>query len=261
MARPALIAGNWKMHKDHQEALHLVRDLGLRLNATLTSKRVEVAVHPPFTDLRTVQSIVEADKLPISLGAQHCSHLDKGAYTGEVSATMLAKLQTRYVLVGHSERRALYAMDDSLVQQTASAVIGAGMVAVVCVGESTEERSDGLTDEVLTRQVAAAVRGLPDNAAEDLVVAYEPVWAIGSGQAATAEDAQGAATHIRSVLASVLGTAAAKTIRILYGGSVQPANTEELLSGPDVDGVLVGGASLDAATFTEIVAAAVRCYP
>ena len=261
MARPALIAGNWKMHKDHQEALHLVRDLGLRLNATLTSKRVEVAVHPPFTDLRTVQSIVEADKLPISLGAQHCSHLDKGAYTGEVSATMLAKLQTRYVLVGHSERRALYAMDDSLVQQTASAVIGAGMVAVVCVGESTEERSDGLTDEVLTRQVTAAVRGLPDNAAEDLVVAYEPVWAIGSGQAATAEDAQGAAVHIRSVLASVLGTAAAKTIRILYGGSVQPANTEEILSGPDVDGVLVGGASLDAATFTEIVAAAVRCYP
>ena len=115
MARNALIAGNWKMNKDHQEALHLVRDLGLRLNSTLTTKRVEVAVHPPFTDLRTVQSIVEADKLPISLGAQHCSHLDKGAYTGEVSATMLAKLQTRYVLVGHSERRSFYAMDDALV--------------------------------------------------------------------------------------------------------------------------------------------------
>jgi len=261
MARNALIAGNWKMNKDHQEALHLVRDLGLRLNSTLTTKRVEVAVHPPFTDLRTVQSIVEADKLPISLGAQHCSHLDKGAYTGEVSATMLAKLQTRYVLVGHSERRSFYAMDDALVQQTASAVIGAGMVAVVCVGESTEERNDGLTDEVLTRQVTAAVRGLPDDAAEDLVVAYEPVWAIGSGQAATADDAQGAAAHIRNVLSSVLGTAAAKSVRILYGGSVQPGNTEELLSAPDVDGLLVGGASLDAATFTEIVAAAVRCYP
>lgn len=261
MARNALIAGNWKMHKDHQEALHLVRDLGLRLQTVLSSSKVEVAVHPPFTDLRTVQSIVEADKLPISLGAQHCSDLEKGAFTGEVSATMLAKLATRYVLVGHSERRALFGMDDALVHRTAAAVIGAGMTAVVCVGESTEQREAGETEAVLEAQLTAAVRGLPDGAADDLVVAYEPVWAIGSGRAATAEDAQHAANFARGVLGSSLGTQAAKGIRILYGGSVQPTNTEELLSGGDVDGLLVGGASLDAATFAEIVAAAVRCYP
>ena len=231
MVRNALIAGNWKLNLDHHEALHLIRDLGLRLNQLELSK-VEVAVHPPFTDLRTVQTIVEGDKLPISLGAQHVSHHAKGAYTGEVSTTMLAKLKTQYVLVGHSERRALFGMDDQLVQQTAAAVIAEGMSAVICVGES----------------------------AEAIVLAYEPVWAIGTGQAATAEDAQNAASFLRETLSSSLGKAAADSIRILYGGSVQPQNTEELLGGPDVDGVLVGGASLNGATFAEIVAAAVRCY-
>lgn len=259
MSRTALIAGNWKLHKDHQEAIHLVSDLGLRLKQ-LELGAVEVAVHPPFTDLRTVQSIVQGDKLPISLGAQHVSHHEKGAFTGEVSVAMLAKLQTRYVLVGHSERRTLFAMDDATVQATAKAVIQAGMVAVICVGESAEEREDGQTNDVLSRQVLAAISGLPNNAADAIVLAYEPVWAIGSGAAATAEDAQLTANHLRGVVASVLGTASANEVRVLYGGSVQPGNTEELLRGEDVDGVLVGGASLDAATFCEIVAAAVRCY-
>jgi len=259
MARTALIAGNWKLHKDHQEAIHLVSDLGLRLKQ-LELGSVEVAVHPPFTDLRTVQSVVEGDKLPISLGAQHVSHHAKGAYTGEVSAAMLAKLQTRYVLVGHSERRTLYGMDDATVHATARAVIEAGMVAVVCVGESAAQREAGATNDVLSQQVLTALSGLPNNAADAIVLAYEPVWAIGSGAAATAEDAQLAAVHLRGVVASVLGTEPANEVRVLYGGSVQPGNTEELLGGSDVDGLLVGGASLDAATFSEIVAAAVRCY-
>ena len=259
MVRNALIAGNWKLNLDHHEALHLIRDLGLRLNQLELSK-VEVAVHPPFTDLRTVQTIVEGDKLPISLGAQHVSHHAKGAYTGEVSTTMLAKLKTQYVLVGHSERRALFGMDDQLVQQTAAAVIAEGMSAVICVGESAEEREAGEMTAVLERQTLTAVRGLPASAADAIVLAYEPVWAIGTGQAATAEDAQNAASFLRDTLSSSLGKAAADSIRILYGGSVQPQNTEELLGGPDVDGVLVGGASLNGATFAEIVAAAVRCY-
>jgi triosephosphate isomerase len=259
MARTALIAGNWKLHKDHQEAIHLVSDLGLRLKQ-LELGAVEVAIHPPFTDLRTVQSLVEGDKLPISLGAQHVSHHERGAFTGEVSVAMLAKLQVRYVLVGHSERRTLYGMDDAVVHATARAVIEAGMVAVICVGESASEREQGDTNEVLSRQVIAALSGLPNNAADAIALAYEPVWAIGSGAAATAGDAQLAAQHLRGVVGSILGTSAANEVRILYGGSVQPTNTEELLSGPDVDGVLVGGASLDAATFSEIAAAAVRCY-
>ncbi len=257
--RTALIAGNWKLNKDHLEAIHLIGDLGLRLS-NLDLGRVEVAVHPPFTDLRTVQSLVEGDKLPISLGAQHCSHHHHGAFTGEVSAPMLAKLQTRYVLVGHSERRAMFAMDDQVVHQTAKAVITEGMVAVVCVGETEAEREQGQTLAVLERQVRSAIAGLPDNVADDLVVAYEPLWAIGTGTAATAADAQDACSAIRRVIESTLGTATAGSVRLLYGGSASSANAFELLSGPDVDGLLVGGASLEAQSFCDIIAEAIRCY-
>ena len=256
--RRALVAGNWKLHKDHREAIHLVRDLGLRLQH-VNLANVEVAVHPPFTDLRSVQTVVEGDHLPISLGAQHCSAHERGAFTGEISAAMLAKLETRYVLVGHSERRALYAMDDATVHATARAVIAEGMVAVVCVGESVEVRADGRTDETLEAQVDAAIRGL-EHLDDALVLAYEPIWAIGTGQAATPADAQAACATIRSVVGSIAGNSVANSVRVLYGGSVNAANSAELVAAPDVDGLLVGGASLEASSFADIVGAVVECY-
>jgi triosephosphate isomerase len=255
--RRPLISGNWKMNLDHLEAIHAARDLGLRLQPADVSA-LDVSVHPPFTDIRSVQSVLEGEGIPVALGAQNCAVEDAGAFTGEVSPQMLAKLHVEYVIVGHSERRAMFAETDAVVAAKLRAVLRNGMVPVCCVGETVDERDIGLTQERLTSQVTAALGGVPVETVADMVVAYEPVWAIGTGQAATPDDAQEACAWIRGVVASVSSEEAATRVRIQYGGSVNADNTEELMSCPDVDGLLVGGASLDAAQFTEIVRAATR---
>ena len=257
LGRRPLVSGNWKMNLDHLEAIHAARDLGLRLQASDVAS-VDVSVHPPFTDIRSVQSVLEGEGIPVALGAQNCAIEDSGAFTGEVSPVMLAKLHVEYVLVGHSERRMHFHETDAIVAAKLRAVLRNGMVPVFCVGETVDERDIGLTQERLTAQVGAALAGVPKEAVASMVIAYEPVWAIGTGQAATPEDAQEACAWIRGVVASVSGEEAATTLRIQYGGSVKADNTESLMACPDVDGLLVGGASLDAAGFTEIVRAASR---
>jgi triosephosphate isomerase len=240
------------MHHDHLEALHAVRDLGLRLKPEDVAA-VDVSVHPPFTDLRTVQSLVEGEAIPVLLGAQHCSEHDRGAFTGEVSPQMLARLATRLVLVGHSERRHLFGMTDECVAATLRAILRNGMTPICCVGETEEERDAGATEERLRAQLTAALDGLDAATTGSLVIAYEPVWAIGTGRAAGSADAQGAAAFVREVVAELAGPEAAAAVRIQYGGSVNGENAAALTAGADVDGLLVGGASLDPASFVEVV--------
>jgi triosephosphate isomerase (TIM) len=247
-----LVAGNWKMNLDHLEAIHAVRDLGLRLQPTDVA-RVDVSVHPPFTDIRSVQSVLEGEAIPVALGAQNCAIEDSGAFTGEVSPKMLAKLHVEYVIVGHSERRRLFGETDEVVGAKLSAVLRNGMTPICCVGETLEEREAAMTKERLAGQVEALVAAAPSASVGGLVVAYEPIWAIGTGEAATPDDAQEACAWVREVIGGSAGSATAGQVRILYGGSVTPDNTESLLAGADVDGVLVGGASLEVPAFVEIV--------
>jgi triosephosphate isomerase len=247
------------MHHDHIEALHTVRDLGLRLKPEDVAK-VDVSVHPPFTDLRTVQTLVEKEHLPLALGAQHCSDHDEGPRTGEVSPRFLARLGTTYVIVGHSERRALFGMDDATVAATLRAVLRHEMTPIVCVGESEEQRSRGQTEAVLEEQVLAALTGLAADVLATVVVAYEPIWAIGTGTAATAIDAEDACVFIRSLVAKLGGEEAGTGVRIQYGGSVNAENAGDFMREPDVDGLLVGGASLEARAFTDIIRATGACY-
>jgi triosephosphate isomerase len=221
---------------------------------------LEVCVLPPFTDLRSVSSVLAAEQVDVVLGAQHVAEHDEGAYTGEVAATMLQRLGVQYVLVGHSERRRLFHMDDETVGRTAAAARRGGLVPVVCVGETEEEREEGATASVLERQLRAALGGLGDVAGDRLVVAYEPVWAIGSGRSATPEDAQEAAALLRGLAAEPLGEEGAGALRILYGGSVDGANAADLVVPPDVDGLLVGGASLSAEAFSAVLAGVADCY-
>jgi triosephosphate isomerase len=252
--RRPLVSGNWKMHHDHIEALHTVRDLGLRLKPDDIA-HVDVSLHPPFTDLRTVQTLLEGESIPVALGAQHCNDHDRGAFTGEVSPQMLARLGVRYVLVGHSERRQYFAMTDDLVSATLRAVLRHQMTPILCVGETEDERAAGQTEARLRSQLDAALHGVDPSQIAGMVVAYEPVWAIGTGKAATAVDAEDACLFVRETLGALAGPEAAQSVRVQYGGSVNPQNAAELMAEPDVDGLLVGGASLDAATFLEIVRA------
>jgi triosephosphate isomerase len=247
------------MHHDHIEALHTVRDFGLRVKAEDVA-RVDVSVHPPFTDVRTVQTLVEKERIPLHLGAQHCSDEDAGARTGEISPRMLARLGTAYVIVGHSERRTLYGMTDAAVASTLRAVLRHEMTPIVCVGETEEQREAQRTEAVLEEQVLAALTGLAADVIGTLVIAYEPIWAIGTGKAATAVDAEDACVFIRSLAAKVGGDQAGAAIRIQYGGSVNGENAADLMSEPDVDGLLVGGASLEAASFLDVVRATAACY-
>ena len=247
------------MYHDHIEALHTVRDLGLRLKPDDVAK-VDVSVHPPFTDLRTVQTLVEKEHLPLALGAQHCSDHDEGPRTGEVSPRFLARLGIAYVIVGHSERRTLFGMDDATVAATLRAVLRHDMTPIVCVGESEEQRGSGRTEAVLEEQVLAALTGLSTEVLAGMVLAYEPIWAIGTGTAATAVDAEDACVFIRSLVAKVGGEDAAAAVRIQYGGSVNAENAGDFMGEPDVDGLLVGGASLQATDFTDIIRATGACY-
>jgi triosephosphate isomerase len=254
-SRKPLVSGNWKMHHNHFEAIQVVQKLSYNLKKD-DYKAVDVSVHPPFTDLRSVQTVLEADDIPVALGAQHCHWEEKGAFTGEVSPTMLAKLNVRYVICGHSERRQLFGERDETVNRKATAVLQHGMTPIVCCGETLEEREAGSTDERVTGQVRAALDGITPEQVAGLVVAYEPIWAIGTGRNATPEDAQTVCATVRATVADAFGADAAAAVRIQYGGSVKPSNAEELLSQPDIDGALVGGASLDADDFARIVQAA-----
>jgi triosephosphate isomerase (TIM) len=257
VARRPLIAGNWKMHKTHLEGVQLTQKLAWTLTSEDT-EAVDVVVCPPFTGLRSVGTLIDGDRLPIGLGAQNCHQEPQGAYTGEVSASMLAKLGVQYVIVGHSERRQYFNESDELVNRKAKAVLGAGMRPIVCVGEVLEEWEAGRTAEVVESQVRGSLAGLPGDQVAGLVVAYEPVWAIGTGRAATPDDAQETIALIRSVVADLAGRAAAEEVRIQYGGSVKSSNAEELAAKPDIDGALVGGASLDADEFALIVKGSAR---
>lgn len=252
--RRPLVSGNWKMHHDHIEAVHAVRDLALRLEREDVA-RVDVSIHPPFTDLRTVQTLLEADGVPVALGAQHCNMHERGAYTGEVSPQMLARMGVRYVIVGHSERRTLYAMSDEDVAATLRAVLGNQMTPICCVGETEAERSEGRMAERVRAQLQSALGGLPPAQLAGMVVAYEPVWAIGSGSPASPRDAEEACGTIRETVKTMAGAQVAESVRIQYGGSVAAENAAEFTAEPDVDGLLVGGASLEAATFLAIVRA------
>ncbi len=252
--RTPLMAGNWKMFKTHLEAIVLVQQLNHELSGHDYS-RVEVAVCPPFTSLRTIQTLIDADRLAFSLGAQNMHHEAEGAFTGEVSAGMLGSLNVRYVILGHSERREIFGETDEVVRAKVQAATRARLTPILCCGETEGEREAGETETKVERQVTAALGGLKGEQAASLVVAYEPIWAIGTGKTATPEDAQKTISYIRGVLGGVLGEDAARAIRILYGGSVKSGNAAALMKQPDIDGGLVGGASLDAAEFASIVKA------
>ncbi|HLV56887.1 MAG TPA: triose-phosphate isomerase [Actinotalea caeni] len=253
-ARTPLMAGNWKMNLDHLQATHLVQKLAWALkDAKHDFSSVEVVVVPPFTDLRSVQTLVDADKLEIGYGAQDVSAHASGAYTGEISATMLAKLGVRYVVVGHSERRQYHGEDDALVSAKAKATLGADMTPIICVGEGLDVRKAGEQVSYTLAQVEGAFAGIDAEAAARCVVAYEPVWAIGTGEVATPEDAQEVCGAIREQLGRLYDTSVADRVRVLYGGSVKSGNVASIMAQPDVDGALVGGASLDAEEFASIV--------
>lgn len=249
--RTPLMAGNWKMHHTHLEAIQVVQKLSYRLDED-DYERVEVVVCPAFTALRSVQTTLESDRIPIGLGAQDVHWEAKGAFTGEVSPGMLAKLNVRYVIVGHSERRELFGETDDAVARKLRAVLGAGMAPIVCVGETLAEREAGGTEAKVQGQIRAAFDALRAADAARCVVAYEPIWAIGTGRNATPDDAQATIAAIRATLGERFGDTAA-TMRILYGGSVKPGNVADLMAQPDVDGALVGGASLDPDEFARIV--------
>jgi triosephosphate isomerase len=239
------------MNHTHYEAIQVVQKLAALLRAAPLPEGTEVSLHPSFTSLRSVQTALESDAVPIALGAQTCHFQDSGAYTGEVSAEMLAKLNVRYVIVGHSERRALFGETDDVVRLKLDAVLRHAMNPILCVGETLEQREAGAAEATVSSQLAAALADRGPEAFESIVVAYEPIWAIGTGRTASADDAQAMSAMIRGEL-ELLGGAVSRSMVVQYGGSVTPDNAGELLACADVDGLLVGGASLDADKFVSI---------
>jgi triosephosphate isomerase (TIM) len=249
--RKPMIAGNWKMHHTHLEAIQVVQKLSYRLEAD-DYDHVEVVVCPAFTALRSVQTTIDSDRISIALGAQNVYPEPHGAFTGEVSPGMLAKLNVSYVIVGHSERRELLGDTDELVAKKLRAVLGAGMKPIVCCGETLDEREAGEAESKVSGQIRAAFHGLPAAETAKCVVAYEPIWAIGTGRTATAADANAMCGLARTTLGEIVGSVA-DGVRVLYGGSVKPGNIAELMAEAEVDGGLVGGASLDPDDFARIV--------
>jgi triosephosphate isomerase len=253
MARKPLMAGNWKMNLNHVEAVGLVQKLAWTLeDKRHDPQKSEVVVLPPFTDLRTVQTLVDGDRLTIGYGAQDVSPHDNGAYTGDISATMLAKLNCGYVVVGHSERRQYHGEDDALVNAKARQALKAGITPIICVGEDRQIRQEGRHTEHCTEQVGGALAGLSAEQVAGLVIAYEPVWAIGTGEVATPQDAQEVCAAIRARVGELYDPAVADAVRILYGGSVKAANVSQIMAEADIDGCLVGGASLSVEEFAAI---------
>ena len=247
--RKLIIAGNWKMNKTVAEALALVADMTRDLAAV---KEVDIVVCPPFTALQSVSKAILETK-NIKLGAQNMSENNFGAFTGEICAGMLKEFSVRYVILGHSERRLYQKESDALIAKKAAAVHAAALKPIVCVGETLAEREVNQTEKVLETQVRGSLAGLTKEQIVETVLAYEPVWAIGTGKTATTQQAQDAHAFIRRLLAKMFDEAAAKKVRIQYGGSVKPANAKELMSQLDVDGALVGGASLEARSFADII--------
>ncbi len=249
--RRPLIAGNWKMNLNHLEAIALTQKLAFSLPEKVLDD-VEVVVLPPFVDIRSVQTLVDGDRLQIGYGAQDLSPYPSGAYTGDVSGPMLAKLGCSYVVVGHSERRQYHHEDDALVNAKLKAALGNAISPILCVGEGLDVREAGAHVAHATAQLAAALDGVKPDDAERVVVAYEPIWAIGTGRTATPEDAQEVCAALRTALADLYGGGTADRMRLLYGGSVKGDNASAIMAEADVDGALVGGASLDAVEFARI---------
>ncbi|ALE83653.1 triose-phosphate isomerase [Pseudonocardia sp. HH130629-09] len=253
--RKPLIAGNWKMNLHHLEAIAVVQKLAFALPDWYLDK-VEVAVIPPFTDIRSVQTLIDGDKLRLVHGAQDLSPHDSGAYTGDVSGVMLAKLGCTYVVVGHSERREIHGEDDAVVNAKVHAALKHGLTPILCVGEGLDVREAGTHVQHCTEQLRAALKGVTAEQTAGIVLAYEPVWAIGTGKVAGPADAQEVCAALRATLAELYSDEVAGGVRILYGGSVKSSNVGEIVARPDVDGALVGGASLDAEEFAKLSAIA-----
>ncbi len=253
-----LISGNWKMNHNHLEAIHTVEKLHFRLSKE-DFAHTDVSVHPPFTDLRSVQTFLAGEKhARIVLGAQNAHPEEKGAFTGEVSVTMVAKLDCAYVIVGHSERRQLFGETDELVNAKVKAVLKHAMVPIMCCGETLEQREAGEAEAVVRAQIVAGLAKVKAEDVAKMVIAYEPIWAIGTGRTATADDAQAMCAAVRAQVTESFGTEAGLRVRVQYGGSAKANNASELLSMADIDGLLVGGASLDPDEFAKIIQAAPR---
>ena len=256
--RMPLISGNWKMNHNHLEAIHCVEKLHFRL-AKEDFAHTDVSIHPPFTDLRSVQTFLAGEKhARLLLGAQNCHAEEKGAFTGEVSVTMLAKLDVAYVIVGHSERRQMFGETDDGVNAKVKAVLKHAMVPIMCCGETLEQREAGEAESIVRAQIVAGLAKVKADDVAKLVIAYEPIWAIGTGRTATSDDAQAMCAAVRSQVTESFGADAGMRVRVQYGGSAKSSNAGELLSMDDIDGLLVGGASLDPDEFAKIVQAAPR---
>jgi triosephosphate isomerase len=250
--RRPIVAANWKMHKTHLEAIQAVQKLSYLLEKE-DAEQVEVVICPTFTALRSVETLLDSDKLPYGLGAQNVHPEEKGAFTGEISPPMLAALKVSYVIVGHSERRQLFGEDDQLVNKKVRAVFRHGMTPIVCVGETLEEREADGTESKVTGQIRRAFADVEAERAATAVVAYEPIWAIGTGRNADPTDAGRVVEMIRATLADRYNDDVAQAVRVQYGGSVKPGNIREFMAHPEIDGALVGGASLDPEEFALIV--------
>jgi triosephosphate isomerase len=250
--RRPIMAANWKMHKTHLEAIKAVQQLSYLIDGK-TTEQVEVVICPAFTALRSLQTLFEADRLPYRLGAQDVHWEQKGAFTGEISPEMLSALKCRYVIVGHSERRQFFGETDERVAKKVNAVFGADMVPILCVGETLEERDARRTEDKVVTQVKAALAGLSEEQVATAVIAYEPIWAIGTGRNANPQDAGEVVSLIRSTIATMFSGGPAQSTRVQYGGSVKPGNVREFMAHPEIDGALVGGASLDPEEFALIV--------
>mgnify|MGYP000161989426 CR=1 FL=1 len=249
--RQPIISGNWKMNLNHYEAIQCIQKL-----AYLVGKddfdAVDVSIHPPFTDIRSVQTLFEGDHMRFILGAQHCHESDSGAFTGEVSAAFLTKLNVSYVIVGHSERREIFGETNEVIQSKIVAIQKHKMTPIICVGETLAERESGKTYDKVLGQIRSALEKRTAEQIKSMVIAYEPIWAIGTGKTATADDAQRVISAIREEISKISSATVASLVRLQYGGSVKASNISEIMSQPDIDGVLVGGASLDAAEFARV---------
>ena len=252
MARTPLISGNWKMNLNHFEAIQTVQKLHYLIPKEVFDD-VDVSIHPPFTDIRSVQTLVESEEFEFALGAQHCHHEDSGAFTGEVSPAFLSKLNTEYVICGHSERREIFGESDADVNAKVLAILKHSMTPILCCGETLAEREAGETESKVLGQIEAGLAGVTNEQIAQLVIAYEPIWAIGTGKTATADDAQTVCAAIRTKIRDMADDDTADAVRIQYGGSVKAGNAAELMSQDDIDGALVGGASLDPDEFARLI--------